>query len=194
MSSHPKNVRVEILGEDAKGQAQQFIWRVLQKLDFNSKLFHKTSAPAGKGMGIKFLEEEFPKLLADHRKLFIKSKSVRLIVCCDADKKTTADRRQGLLQALEQAGLHKVASQEGVAILVAKYHIETWLEYLEDREANEDDEYKHRRGKEGEIGQAVSRFAGYVTNPDSMPAETLPSIRTAVEEFRRELLPDLSSG
>ena len=107
MSSHPKNVRVEILGEDSRGQSQQFIWQVLQKLGFNSKLFHKTSAPAGKGMGIKFVEDEFPKLLDDHRKLFIKSKSVRLIVCCDADKKTTVDRRQGLIQAVEQAGLRK---------------------------------------------------------------------------------------
>ena len=194
MSSHPKSVRVEILGEDTRGQAQQFIWRVLQKLGFNSRLFHKTSAPAGKGMGIKFVEEEFPKLLVDHRKLFIKSKSVRLIVCCDADKKTTADRRKGLIQAVEQAGLHNVASQEGVAILIAKYHIETWLEYLEGHEANEDDEYKHRKGKQGDVGQAVSRFAGYVTNPQSMPNDVLPSIRAAVEEICKELLPDFSNG
>lgn len=183
---------IEILGEDERRQLQCFVRRVLKQLGFNPQQFHVDRSPSGKGMGKKYVLERTPVLLDLHRKQFCRTRSARFIIALDADRETIEEARVSIDKAVTDAGLAKIQPREGVVVLITRRSIENWLTFLEDLSANEEDEYKHRKDKEGEIGQAVSRFVGYVKNPDTMPWEALPSIQAAVEEFRRELLPVFS--
>ena len=117
-----------------------------------------------------------------------------MIVCLDADRDSLEKARNDLGKSIQSKGVDNVAPHEGVVILIARRNIESWLECLEGREANEDDDYGHRKGKEGEVGQAVKKMMAFVRGTESMPNDVLPSIRGAVEVIRRELLPDLSQA
>lgn len=180
-----------ILGEDKRHQQQTFIRQVLVELRRNRRQIQEVPESGG-GMGRAFVLKEFPGYLGVHRQRFIHAKSRRLIIALDADKDSVDEIRKLVNDTVKAAKMPEIQPQEGVVIMVPKRAIETWLEYLEGKSVDEETKYPHRTGKEGHIGQAAKAFAALVANPHLKREDVSPSIFIAVEEFRKELLPELS--
>ncbi len=190
MSSTTKG-EIWILGEDKRHQQQSFIRQVLVALGRNRSQIREAPESGG-GMGRSFVLKELPEYLDVHRQRFIHTRSRRLIIALDADEDSVIEIRKLVNETIKASEMREIQSQEGVVIMVPKRAIETWLEHFEGKSVDEETKYPHRTGKEGHIGQAANAFAALVSNPHLKREDLPPSILIAVEEIRRELLPDLS--
>jgi hypothetical protein len=179
---------IKVLAEDKQQHA--FIRQVLLKLQFNAPQIHKIAGPANETLGRTFVLKRFPLELRDHRKRRLGGKltSNRLIVCLDADHRTVNEAIAELRDATASENTLMASPGEGVVLLIPKYEIETWLEYLAGRNVDENQKYPKRKGREGDIATEVARFVGYVQQPETIPDDAPPSLRRSVHEVRRELL------
>jgi hypothetical protein len=115
-----------------------------------------------------------------------------LLVTIDADTKTVATRINQLeskLKRSENARLREFHVQdEGVAILVPRRNIETWLLVLAGTTADEEHNYKKTRNKEEwqELTKPASQqLYAWTRRNAQIPARCIESLRLAVRELIR---------
>ncbi|MCB2185459.1 MAG: hypothetical protein KQJ78_03510 [Deltaproteobacteria bacterium] len=101
--------------------------------------------PSGSGSGRRFVEERFPN---EYVACLSRSATTILIVVRDADEQPVSEVKSTLLGKLQKAK-RKNISAENVVFIIPKWHIETWIAYLDNKTVDESDKetYKSEYGK-----------------------------------------------
>ena len=143
----------------------------------NYKIYVKPY-PESSGCGSQFVISNFPDQLTAIRS---RRDTVKvLIVVIDADNKTVEERKRELEKTLEEVEpkMSKVAADEHVCCVIPKWSIDTWLAYLQDGNASEDESCKNSlrfRNRESEAHPLIDMLAekckqrkALVGSPDSL--------------------------
>lgn len=132
----PKPSRIIILVEDKR--QQNLIMRCLRRVGLEMHAFRFISTPSGSGE--QWVREQFPSEVAAYR---TRQAATKLIVVIDADMRSVHERLRQLDQALQRSGARPIdPGTEEIARLVPKRNVETWILCLNDRDANEEADYK----------------------------------------------------
>ena len=161
------------------------IYRFLKKWLGHKFRYRVPQYPAsGGGSGEQFVRNEYAKELKAFRK---RSASTVLIVMIDADNGTVQNRHNQLDSSAEADGLQ--ARQDGEAILhaIPKWHIETWLAWMDGQDVNENDDYKG----EYEFKSIIDRFASQCKNRSDL-SNPPDSLTQACREFKERIRPELA--
>jgi hypothetical protein len=115
------------------------------------------------GAGEKHVRDKYPSQLRAYRARSAKAKTL-LIVIIDADTGTVHTHHQEFDKACRQAQPPIAARQadEAVIHVIPKWHIETWLAYLDGITVSEDQQYKAShafKACESECHQLVDKLA-----------------------------------
>ncbi|NLX13023.1 MAG: hypothetical protein GXY44_05110 [Phycisphaerales bacterium] len=133
-----RNVNIVILCEDRQHEA--FARRFLRQAGQGLRVQRVEISPRGRGSGEQFVRARFAKELAYYR-----SRQHRvgqaLIVVIDADRGSSAERREQVEGAAVEGGQEQRRADERVALFVPARNIETWLAYLDGQTVNESDTY-----------------------------------------------------
>lgn len=160
-----------------------FTTRFLKKgWGVNNHIIHVELSPKGKGSGKKFVIDNIAKEVKALRR---RAPSTILIVVQDVDENLITQAKASLDKQLEQPR----HSDEQIVYVTPKWHIETWLAYLDGKSVDENDKeiYKSKyRGISGskEAHPLIDRLAEKckLNLPlDSPP----PSLAASCEEFER---------
>lgn len=138
--------------------------------------------PEGEGCGSQFVISNFPDQLKAVRS---RSAVTVLIVVIDADNKTVEERKGELEKALEDAGMPKVADDERICCVIPKWSIDTWLAYLQDGNASEDESYKNSlrfQNRESEAHPLIDTLAESC-KAQGVLANAPPSLMNACSQF-----------
>jgi hypothetical protein len=176
-----RRVQIVILCEDK--QQEVFAIHFLQKRGFTlDRNFRAQICP--KGAGEQFVREKYAQEVVEYRRQRNK-RSGMLIVLIDADKKTVEERLQQLNDALIQNSQQIRQPDEAIAIFVPKRNIETWINYLQSKNIDEETEYAKLK-KQSDCKPYVEQLVNecYQGNLDN---NTPPSLKAACEELQRIL-------
>jgi len=176
-----KGVRLVVLCEDDK-HWRFARWAFIQ-LGYNPRELKDSQAPPGGGAAEQWVRQRYANEVSVYRSKAGHQK-IGLVVVIDADKQTVDYRHKQLSSGLGEAGLDKRGAAERIAIWVPKRHIETWVADLLGHTVNEEDDYKNRMA-EADYRQAAVAFLERYRNPNSRPAELLPSTARAFDETDR---------
>lgn len=177
-----RGVRFTLLIEDRT--LERFVRECLYALGVRNHEITTGDYPAGRGSAKKWIDRQYPDQVRAHRRWSRQNRA--LIVGTDADERTVQQRLQRLADILQEARLEARAPQEPIAILVPRWHIETWLVFLHGNDVDEETEYKDR-ARDLDIKAAarefIRRFRLYIQDPTA--GAHLPSLASAFEELRR---------
>lgn len=193
-----KRVNVVILCEDQ--QHFSFAYAFLRKWGIEGRNIKPVIAPPGEGAGEQYVRENFPNELRAFR-----SKShdpnQRLIVIIDADAGTVNDKIAGLKKACREHKGEKGNStpvdfrnsDEKVGVFVPKWKIETWVDYIVNRNSVDENEQYSRSKKEkysyDKNNEAIKLFAKDCQRNHFPPDASRPnSLQRACEEFETRIL------
>lgn len=118
-----------------------FVRRFLKLRGYDKRKVRVRPYPAGKGCGEKFVRDNFPTELKEHRQW----QSRGLIVLIDGDGKTVAERQKKLDADCLAAGVPVRTAKEAVIIGVPSLNIESWFVYLEGGTWSEVNDYAKRK-------------------------------------------------
>lgn len=131
-------VQVVLLCED---QAQEtFVRRFLRKRRFKPGEIRTLPLPAGSQSGEQWVRSRYPEEL----KAIRSRGNAYLVVVTDADRHTTAQRKNELDQECDRRGVNPRRADEPVLVLVPRRNIETWFEYVDGQEVDESTNYPKR--------------------------------------------------
>jgi hypothetical protein len=137
-----RGVRVVLLVEDEA--LERFVRRVLLALDFClARAIRVKRSPKGQGSAKDWVTRNYPEEVRAHRSKSSYQENIALVVGIDADEKTVQEQGRTLDTALEAAGLEKRQFGERFCLIIAKWHIETWLVHLNGFEVDEASRYKN---------------------------------------------------
>ena len=119
--------------------------------------------PHGSGAGEKHVRDRYASELKAYRARSAKATTI-LIVVIDADDKTVRAHYQELDHACSCAQPAVIVRQTGEAVVhvIPRWHIETWLAYLDGIRVSEDLQYKPEysfRGRESDCHPLVDLLA-----------------------------------
>lgn len=138
--------------------------------------------PNGKGSGESHVRKKYPKNLKAYRS---RSAQTILIAVIDADTGSVAQHHRELDNACQ--GFDPRFSNEAVVHMIPKYHIETWLAYLDGQAVDEDKKYKSDyqfKGCESNCHRLVDQLVGKCKS--NTPLNSPPaSLSDACNEFSR---------
>lgn len=177
-----RGVRFTVLVEDRA--LERFVRECLYALGVHTREIRFLPFPAGRGSAKQWINREYPIQVRAHRRR--SSENIVLIVGTEADEQTVQRRLQSLANALEAAGVPARTSEEKICIWVPRWHIETWLLFLNGHQVDESTNLKDQ-AREADIKTAarefVRRFRQWVHDPTA--EQLLPSIISGFEETRR---------
>ncbi len=158
--------QVVILCED--NQHYHALRAYLELLGF-SRFIQRKAVP-GKGSGKDFVEKQYATELKAYR-----SKKGRLhiamIVVIDADEHTVSEVKKQFVRN----------EDEKIAIIVPKWHIETWFYYIEGNVCEEHEKYKNKvRIKPTQAAKKLYEKCSPV-----LPQDAPPSLQDACREIQR---------
>lgn len=134
-----KGINVVILCEDEYHYG--FIKNYMVNLGFSKYKIKPICAPSGKGSGKQFVKDNYAKRVKAYRSRK-NNLSLILVVIIDADEQDISDIKNNLDISL---GKEKRELDENIAIFIPKWHIETWMFYLEtNEEVDENKRYKNK--------------------------------------------------
>jgi len=140
------------------------------------------------GAGEKHVRDRYPYQVRAYRARASKARTM-LIVVIDADAGTVQAHHLELEKACDQADPAVKARQakEGIVHVIPKWHIETWLAYLDGVTVTEDEQYKSGYGfrhRESECHLLVDKLATACKNREEL-ADLPSSLAHACNEFDR---------
>lgn len=169
-----------ILCEDR--QQDSFIRRFLLKRGFTRHQLRSEICPKGKQAGEQYVRECYPGELTACRRRAAKA-ATALIVVIDADTAAVQEIVRRLEDACSAADVEKRTARDRVAILVPKRNIETWINYLDGVDVDEEQAYPKLK-KESDCSAAVGRLLE-ICSRGECPADFPESLINACEEYRR---------
>lgn len=140
------------------------------------------------GAAEKHVRDQYPNQVRAYRERASKAKTI-LIVVIDADAETVKVHHQELDRACRQAEPVVTPRQTGEAIIhvIPKWHLETWLAYLDGVDVSEDEQYKSGyafRGRESGCHHLADKLAAACKGSEELGS--LPSsLVQACREFER---------
>ncbi len=175
-----RGVQFAVLAEDRL--LERFIRGCLYALGVRTHEIRFRTSPVARGSGKQWIDREYPGQVHAHRQYSRENRA--LIVGTDADEYPVRQRLQRLDDILKEAGFDPRSPDEKIAILVPRWHIETWLLHLSGLAVDEDTDYKKQVRDAGiDIKTAAQEFLRRFRDPDS--GSSLPSILAAFEELMR---------
>lgn len=167
--------QVVVLCEDR--QHWVFAYRFLTQNGVHGRRIRPEVCPSWRGSGEQYVRVQYPIEVAEQRKRASRLNSA-LIVIQDCDVGSLEGRRATLEQSAARG------PNDRIALLFPKRNIETWIHFLADGEAvNEDDRYPKLRGRESDCHDAADRLAA--KNEYRLSADVPSSLRAACPEIRR---------
>lgn len=169
-----------ILGED--GPHIQCVYNAVTKhLGIASGRVIKLPAPVGKGDATKFVLDKLEKEATALRSA---PRSVRLIVCLDADNNTVIERRRHIDRHVAKAELDDQRRSQSIVCVVPKRNIETWLGFGRCESVDETTNYKDGRQSRwnSEDHKLVGALLGMVPIPKENPPASLSDARSELLE------------
>ncbi len=164
-------------------QLRVFVRRLLLKRGWERRQIDEVPIPAG-GAGVSWLREELPRQLAAFRSRNARAQT-SLIIGCDADEKTVAERIAWLEGGCTAAGVRLRAPDERVALAIPRRNIETWLRYLRGEPVNETEafpKYETESDCRGEVALLSEICGNQARWPGGAPPD---SLLRACGEFQR---------
>ena len=140
------------------------------------------------GSGEKHVRDKYPDQLRAYRTRSARAGTI-LIAVIDADDGTVQDHHQELDRACgcAQPRIDARKDNEAVVHVIPRWHIETWLAYLDDVSVTEDRQYKPKyafRGCESKCHPLVDKLAAACKSGTLL--EDIPeSLIKACKEFER---------
>jgi hypothetical protein len=141
-------------------------------------------SPSGAGSAELWVRERFAIEVEAYRGRRAKTK---LIVVIDADTRSVQQRISQLDQALREAGAPPISNnEEGIARLVPRRNIETWILCLNDVQVDEDTDYKRTRDNWNEMMRsAVGTLYTWARPRAPLPPLCIESLRIGIRELQR---------
>jgi hypothetical protein len=173
-----ERIRAILLCEDR--QQEVFARTFLQACDIHP--LRVRIAPYGRGAGEQFVRQNYPAEVREYRGKAHAQPGICLVVMCDADTLTVAERRKRLEDALAEQGITAREDIERIGIFIPRRNVETWIYFLKGQVVDEQTVYPHL-GKESECKPDVERLAHNRRTP--LPENAPPSLHTACQEFTR---------
>ena len=103
----------------------------------------------------------------------------------DADASTVQGRLNQLDQALRDGGQQTVADTEGIARLIPKRNVETWILCLNGKAVNEDTDYKNEKNDWKElIPKGSETLCQWTRSQAKPPNHCVDSLWTGVRELK----------
>ncbi|MBI1851501.1 MAG: hypothetical protein HYR85_14265 [Planctomycetes bacterium] len=93
-----------------------------------------------------------------------------------------------LASYLKVAGINARKSDDSIAILIPKRHIETWILCLAGETVDEATDYKRTRGEQelaSKIGSAAETLFAWTRPKARVPRACVPSLQVALPELAR---------
>lgn len=150
--------------------------------------------PKGKGSGKKFVQDNAANQVKAYRS---RQASTVLIIVLDADEKEVASIQNLFYKEIEDHTKKKGRGEkEQIAYVIPKWHIQTWLAYLDGQEVDETDKktYKNAYGAKSrrdrkKVHQLVDDLAEKCKNRTRLqsPPESLATACTEFERIRAAL-------
>ena len=119
-----RRVQIIVICEDTQHEA--FLRRFFEEIRRSWRL-RVQRAPKGKGSAEQFVRERFAGELREHRRRRV---ARVLVVMIDGDAEGVRRRLKYLDDACSEANIPPRMVNEGVAVFVPTWNIETWLAYL----------------------------------------------------------------
>ena len=181
MSADRKRIRVTVIAEDSRTRG--FIRRLLTAQGFDKRRVRFEIAPKGLGAAERWVLERYP-----HEVQALRSKNYqrgrRLIAVRDGDSDGWDKRKQQFDAVLIEGEMPPRGQDEGIALLVPTWSIETWLlallgepDVVESAQLKHD--FAHRRSSEQEDLRAAA--LAWSTNHGAQ----LPSLVDGRAELKR---------
>ena len=174
-----KRFQVVVLCEDENHY--NFIRWYMIKMGFHNRKFFPKVSPLGEGSGKDFVEKNYAtEVQAYRRKNYL---NLILVIVIDADEKDVNGIKNELDVSL---GRERRELDENIAIFVPKWHIETWMFYLEkNEEVDETERYKNKINISPK--QAAEKLYEICKNSSvSLPENIPPSLKiVCTEELER---------
>lgn len=179
-----RRVKITLLCEDSQHEA--FVRRFLKGMGWNTREIRVEKSPAATGSAEQWVRETFPKELEVYRIRSHKA-ATGLIAVIDADTMDVQDRINEFKSACISQDVSFRTDDETVAIIVPKRNIESWIYFLNDQQANEEDVYPKLK-KQRECSSATKKLVQACRTTGINP-DALPSLQIACEEYRSRISP-----
>lgn len=177
-----RRVQAVILCEDL--QQDVFFSRLLKLLGYRPRNIRVIPYPDGEGCGEQHVRQRYPvevhvyRTKAQHR-------AGCLVSIIDADTEDVSFRHRQLIDSLTGNGQNDRRSDENIAIFIPKRYIETWIHYLVDGGAvDENHKYPKLTRHESDCHPAVERFIELAKQSPS-PTDCPPSMLRGFVELQR---------
>ncbi len=178
----PSPSQVIVLGEDQRHQS--FVRKYLRRVGYSFHDVRFEALPSGRGCGEQWVRERYASAVAAYRARCARAQT-SLVVAIDADRGDVGRRLQQLQAALTDAAMAVRSTDERIAHLIPKRHIETWILCLRGRHVDEDTDYRHEPGIEQLIGTAAETLFEWGRTNAQIPAYCVPSLLSAIPEAKR---------
>lgn len=176
-----RSSQIVILCEDT--QQESFIRRFLKKAHkVESNLLRVRKNPGGKGSGEQFVRNNYPNELTALRRRQHRA-STTLIVAIDADTSDTRKIKETLNAACSDAGIKPGSANDNVAFVIPKRNIETWINWLNGTEVNEQKAYP-KLANQSDCQPAVEKLHALCAN-NATPPDVPESLASACIEYRK---------
>jgi hypothetical protein len=158
--------------------------RYLKKRGVGEREMRIERSPSGEGNAEGWVRKTFVKEVNVYRGRHAKT---ALIVVIDADTHTVQERWRQLDQSLQEGGKQRVdVDHEQIARLVPKRNVETWILCLNEREVDEDSDYKRTRDDWTELIPSAAETLFRWTLPKAeLPNHCVDSLEGGVRELSR---------
>lgn len=144
----------------------------------------KVASKEKQGGGISWVIEKFPdQLLAVRNRQKARAETL-LIVMIDADKNSIEERREELNDRAQLLGHEKIGQNE-IALLIPKYHVETWIRVLLGETVTEDEDCKgFQKPTKEEIRQAAENLFELSRPNAPLASNCIPSLLASLPVWR----------
>lgn len=179
--------KIDVLCEDQLQKA--CICRFMKKR-YNLKHdtdFTVVPIPKGKQSGVQHVMDGYGKYLKACRR---RHAQTALIVITDADSKCVGERNRDLDRSAEKANVRARAEDENIAHIIPKWHIQTWLAFLDGgAEVDENDKKTYKTayafsGRETEAHSLVDKLVT-LCEGNQATANMPDSLKKACDEISR---------
>lgn len=183
MGVMPKPSQVILLLEDHRHQ--QFLFRYLRRLGLGAHAMRIVKLPSGAGSAEQWVRERFAVEVEACRS---RQAQTKLIVMIDADVHTVQQIIRQLDQALHEARVLPISDEtDGIARLVPKRNIETWIVCLNEEVVDEDTDYKRTHRDWSSLIRTAIEALYLSTRPHApVPQSCVESLQIGIRELQRQ--------
>jgi len=137
------------------------------------------------GSASQWVLQEFPRQLHACRQRAKRTRTL-LVVLIDADKWEIQRRRRHLEDKLKESGFEKLDEADPLALLIPRWHVETWICALLGETVSEDEDCKDwEKPTKTEIQEAARVAYDWAREKAVLGATCVPSLKVAIPEWRK---------